>query len=62
MKPPERFTTSAPLIPGTIYQLQQGDVKRVVTKGSAERKGLTGHWTILKQFKNEVQNDRTENR
>lgn len=55
MKPENKaFSTSKPLEPGIIYQIQQGDVKRVVTKGSAERKGLRGHWVVLREFTNEV--------
>jgi len=53
---PLPFSTSEPLQLGTIYLLRQDNEKIVVTKGSAERKGLAGHWKVIKQFTNEVVN------
>lgn len=54
MKQPTQFKTDKQLQPGTIYQLQQGTVKVVCSKGSAERLNLTGHWVIVRQFENEI--------
>lgn len=54
MKQPTQFKTDKELKSGTIYQLQQGTVKVVCSKGSAERLNLTGEWKITKEFKDEI--------
>jgi hypothetical protein len=54
MKQPETFKTDQPLIPGFIYLIQQGVVKRVCSAGSVIRMNLSGHWKIIKAFENEV--------
>jgi hypothetical protein len=54
-KPPERFTTDKEILSGSIYLIQQGDIKKVVSKGSLEKMNLSGHWVIIKEFKDEIQ-------
>lgn len=54
-KQDQRFSTDKPLLSGYIYQIQQGEVKKVVSAGSFKRMGLTGNWKILREFKNEIE-------
>lgn len=54
MKQPEKFTTDQPLKSGHIYLIQQKEIKKVCTVGSAERMNLTGHWEVKKEFKNDA--------
>jgi len=49
---PVTFTTDKPILSGYIYLLQQGLVKVCCSKGSLERKGLTGYWIVKNEFKN----------
>lgn len=55
MKQPQKpatFTTDKPILPGFIYLLKQGNVKVCCSKSSLERKGLTGEWEVIREFKN----------
>lgn len=54
-KQDQRFSTDKPLISGCIYQIQQNNVKKVVSAGSVKRMGLMGEWMILQEFKNEAE-------
>jgi hypothetical protein len=54
---PATFTTDKPILPGIIYLLQQGTLKKVVTKGSLERMNLTGYWEIKNEFKKDEKFD-----
>jgi hypothetical protein len=50
---PIQFSTDKPILSGNIYLIQQGDVKKVVSKGSLEKMNLSGRWVIIKEFKDE---------
>lgn len=54
MKQPEKLIIDKPIVEGSIYLLQQWTVKCIVSKGSLERKGLTGKWNVVKEFKDEI--------
>ncbi len=49
---PKAFSADKPILPGFIYLLQQGNVKKVVSKGSLERMKLEGEWKVIKEFEN----------
>jgi hypothetical protein len=52
---PIQFSTDKPILSGSIYLIQQGDVKKVVSKGSLEKMNLSGEWKVINEFKNEIQ-------
>lgn len=49
---PKAFTIDKPILSGFIYMIQQGDVRKVCSKGSLERMNLEGEWKVVKQFEN----------
>lgn len=46
------FSTDKQILPGFIYLLQQGNIKKVVSKGSLERMKLEGEWKVINEFEN----------
>ncbi len=50
-----QFSTDKPIEAGNIYLIQQGDIKKVVSKGSLEKMNLSGKWVIIKEFKDQIQ-------
>ena len=49
---PKVFSTDKQILPGFIYQIQQGAVKKVCSKGSLERMNLEGEWKVINEFEN----------
>lgn len=55
MKQPQKpatFSTDKPILPGFIYLIQQGDIKKVGSVGSFERMKLEWKWEVVRTFEN----------
>lgn len=50
---PKAFSADKPILSGFIYLLQQGNIKKVVSKGSLERIKLKGEWKVINEFEND---------
>lgn len=54
MKPPikpKEFSIDKPILPGFIYMIQQGVVKKVCSTESLLKMELTGHWVVKQTWK-----------
>lgn len=44
--PASKFSIDKPILPGFIYMIQQGNVKKVCSTESLPFKNLVGHWNV----------------